>query len=73
MILEIVSMSNMEVFLQIFHSLYPHLGNNYWRNIKFWKVDVKTDLKSETGFVGLDNPGCICYHNSLMQQLFMIK
>jgi ubiquitin carboxyl-terminal hydrolase 9/24 len=22
-------------------------------------------------YVGLENPGCICYHNSLLQQLFM--
>jgi ubiquitin carboxyl-terminal hydrolase 9/24 len=29
--------------------------------------------KSSTGYVGLKNLGCICYMNSLFQQLFMIS
>jgi ubiquitin C-terminal hydrolase len=28
--------------------------------------------KSRTGYVGLNNPGCICYMNSSIQQLFMM-
>jgi len=28
--------------------------------------------KSSTGFVGLKNISCICYMNSIMQQLYMI-
>jgi ubiquitin carboxyl-terminal hydrolase 9/24 len=29
--------------------------------------------KSSTGYVGIKNLGCICYMNSLFQQLFMIS
>ncbi|KAK8159223.1 hypothetical protein IWX90DRAFT_389801, partial [Phyllosticta citrichinensis] len=29
------------------------------------------ELRSETGYVGLDNPQALCYMNSLMTQLFM--
>jgi len=28
--------------------------------------------KSSSGFVGLKNPACLCYMNSIMQQLYMI-
>jgi uncharacterized UBP type Zn finger protein len=29
--------------------------------------------KSSTGYVGIKNLGCICYMNSLFQQLFMVS
>jgi hypothetical protein len=37
-----------------------------------WTYEAKNEEKSETGYVGLKNLGCICYMNSLMQQMFMI-
>ncbi|KAL6077589.1 USP domain-containing protein [Balamuthia mandrillaris] len=31
----------------------------------------KPTVKNSSGYVGLRNPGCICYMNSLLQQLYM--
>jgi len=48
--------------------------NPSWRTHKEsdWKLSFTVDEKSSTGYVGLKNLGCICYMNSLNQQLFMI-
>lgn len=43
----------------------------YWRNSDFWNVDITQETKSSTGYVGMENPGCICYLNSFMQILYM--
>ena len=44
----------------------------YWRNNDFWNVDINMEIKSSTGYVGMENPGCICYLNSFMQILYMV-
>jgi ubiquitin carboxyl-terminal hydrolase 9/24 len=46
----------------------------HWRSKRFedWGITLNDKLKSSTGYVGLKNLGCICYMNSLNQQLFMI-
>jgi len=39
-----------------------------------WLIESqKRQEKSKTGYVGIQNPGCICYMNSCIQQLFMIS
>jgi hypothetical protein len=37
-----------------------------------WGCDPSSARKSSAGFAGIQNPGCICYMNSLLQQLFMM-
>ena len=48
--------------------------NPSWRTKKEtdWNLKLFEDEKSTTGRVGIKNLGCICYMNSLNQQLFMI-
>jgi uncharacterized UBP type Zn finger protein len=49
--------------------------NPSWRTHKEfdWNISMMESEKSSTGYVGLKNLGCICYMNSLFQQLFMIS
>jgi uncharacterized UBP type Zn finger protein len=49
--------------------------NPSWRTNKDldWNISLMDSEKSSTGYVGIKNLGCICYMNSLFQQLFMIS
>ena len=44
----------------------------YTRSNKWNKWNSWASVKSETGFVGLDNLACICYMNSSLQNLYMV-
>ncbi|CAD8073216.1 unnamed protein product [Paramecium primaurelia] len=65
------SPQNMQKFLnEVSHLHYTHT----WRTKNFndWNIQSKFHEKSSTGYVGLYNLGCICYMNSLLQQLYMV-
>lgn len=38
-----------------------------------WSWSPTLESRSESGFVGIKNPGCVCYMNSMNQQLFMLS
>ena len=40
---------------------------------KSWDISISSTKKPYKGLVGLKNPSCICYSNSLIQQLFHIE
>jgi hypothetical protein len=52
--------------------LGKYFSRNFWRICRDYEVIPRIKEKSKTGYVGLDNPGCICYMNSFFQQMYMI-
>ena len=36
-----------------------------------WGIDPQRSARAPCGYVGLSNPGCVCYMNALNQQLYM--
>ncbi|CAD8161247.1 unnamed protein product [Paramecium octaurelia] len=62
---------NMNKFLT---NVSPLHSTNTWRtkHLNDWNIQSKFHEKSSTGYVGLYNLACICYMNSLLQQLYMV-
>ncbi|CDW78729.1 UNKNOWN [Stylonychia lemnae] len=63
---------NLECVLQYMQQFNQ---NPSWRTNKDhdWQISLMDSEKSSTGYVGIKNLGCICYMNSLFQQLFMVS
>ena len=56
------------------NSINSLIINKSWRTLKpkDWNINIESDHRLEIKFVGIKNPSCICYSNSLIQQLFHI-
>jgi len=74
MLLNEVCFENEEGIYILIKYLKNHISETFWRTPRRndWQITVHQQERSLTGFVGLKNIGCICYMNSIMQQLFMI-
>ena len=70
-LLKVVCQANEKYFSQVIEELRQIQQKKYWRNSDMWNVNVEVEHKSPTGYVGMDNPGCICYLNSFIQTLFV--
>jgi ubiquitin C-terminal hydrolase len=54
--------------------LDQYIAQAFWRSNSYqdWNIMQVSQQKSRSEFVGLKNLGCICYMNSLMQQLYTL-
>ena len=62
------SSSSLDCLLHLIHDI--HLTSDI--HISEWNYSPSAEQRSDVGYVGIKNLGCICYMISLLQQLFMI-
>lgn len=68
-LIRILTLKSMKDKLFISEYLQKNVCNEtYWRTPRRadWTVGVKYQDRSSTGMVGLKNPGCTCYMNSII-------
>jgi len=74
-LLRMLSLDELDDKLLITSYLKQNVCNEtFWRTPRKvdWSIHVQQQERGLTGFVGLKNLGCICYMNSILQQLYMI-
>jgi len=73
-LLQALSRNCPENLSKIIGFLTPIHAKGAWRTKREqdWSILAENSEKSAAGYVGLKNLGCICYMNSLLQQLYMI-
>ncbi|KAK0637918.1 Ubiquitin carboxyl-terminal hydrolase 21 [Lasiodiplodia hormozganensis] len=59
------------VYTQMIGFIRGLLHDNTHDDYDDYVLSGSRDLRSETGYVGLENPQALCYMNSMMTQLFM--
>jgi len=64
-------LENLEIVLNFLKKLQEK-SNWRTRTYQDWTISHQSDEKSQTGYVGIKNLGCICYMISMLQQLYMI-
>mmetsp|Transcript_36080 Transcript_36080/g.55404 ORF Transcript_36080/g.55404 Transcript_36080/m.55404 type:complete len:128 (+) Transcript_36080:4708-5091(+) len=74
-LIKIVSLEELPLKLSVIQYLKKITSSEtFWRTPRRsdWSVQLQTPERSTYGFAGLKNLGCICYMNSILQQLYMI-
>lgn len=74
-LLKVICKQSNEALVQVLQYLSVQHQDPNWRTSKHadWNYHPRAHEKSSTGYVGVKNPGCICYIISSLQQLFFVE